>query len=405
MNAKKRTTAALSASAIVVALGAGLIPAGPVAAQGGTATTSCSEYVAASLSVSNPSPNPGDTITVSGSTAPNSTVSIQLVIGSNVYLLGNVVTNASGSFSTSVTIPADAPAGPARIQANDPACNGPLSVDITIGGGGTTTTTPTVGECGTDPITIHFDGTRLIDWDGYNPKVEYTGIEPISLAAGTWNIIEAVSRDSYPGRVTQTQTSEIWEIEFLSGSTVVARSAPTEDLADMIANAEWIGPLGSVTLTSAIDGVRAHHLPDQFPDAPWGQANSVDPISFTICTEGGAAASTTTQAGQTTTTQAGQTTTTQAGDVDGNEVTAPSSAPSTTAGSGVGGATTVPGGGSGGADGRADVKGETANRSNKVGGSNLAWTGSTTSVLLRIGAAAVMVGALILLKSRRQLAS
>ena len=33
MNAKKRTTAALSASAIVVALGAGLIPAGPVAAQ------------------------------------------------------------------------------------------------------------------------------------------------------------------------------------------------------------------------------------------------------------------------------------------------------------------------------------------------------------------------------------
>ena len=172
--------------------------------------------------------------------------------------------------------------------------------------GGSTTTTPG-GECDV----VEFDGTKLIDFDGYNPKVEYTGVFPLTLAAGGWVITSATSRDGYPNRVNVLQTSEVWEIQFLDGSgNVLATSAPTPDLQDYVALAEWIGALGDVQLPAGVVGVRAHHLPDLYPDAPDGVANSVFPIGFTICPGGTGNGTTTTAPTATTTTTAPATTTT-----------------------------------------------------------------------------------------------
>ena len=174
----------------------------------------------------------------------------------------------------------------------------PGSTTTTTGPTTTTTSTTTTtipGTCDSTKKTYTFAPTKLIDFDGFNPKVEYTPILPVTLGQGTWSIIEAISRDSYPGRSKVQQWSEVWEIEFLNaGGQVVARSQPTGDVPDFVEFGEWIGPLGTVTLPGSVAGVRAHHLPDLYPDAPFEPANSVSPISFTICTGGGGGGSTTT---------------------------------------------------------------------------------------------------------------
>ncbi|MFN8053577.1 MAG: hypothetical protein U0Q22_19230 [Acidimicrobiales bacterium] len=184
----------------------------------------------------------------------------------------------------------------------------------TSGPGSTTTTKPTTtttsttsttvpGTCEGTKRTYTFAPTKLIDFDGFNPKVEYTPILPVTLGQGVWTILEAISRDAYPNRVNVQQWSEVWEIEFLNaGGNVVARSQPTGDVPDFTAYGEWIGPLGTVTLPSSVTGVRAHHLPDLYPDAPFEPANSVSPISFTICQGGGGGGSTTTTTTKPTTT-------------------------------------------------------------------------------------------------------
>lgn len=209
------------------------------------------------------------------------------------------------------------------------------------GGSSTTSTTSTTipgGTCETSSQAFSFDGTRLIDYDGYNAKVAYTGVIPVSLGAGSWNISQAVSRDTYPARAGVTQLSEVWEIEFLdAGGNVLAHSAPTGDVPDMVVYGEWVGPLGAVALPAGVVGVRAHHLPDLYADGPDGPANSVVPISFVICQGGGGSGSTTTTSPTTTTS------TTVPGSTSTTSTTVPGSTSTTTTLPGSTTTSTIPG--------------------------------------------------------------
>ena len=128
-------------------------------------------------------------------------------------------------------------------------------------------------------MNVTFPATRLIDWDGYNPKVEYSPTVSIALAAGSYGVTGS-SSDGYPSRVSVTQTSEIWELQFLDATgTVIATSGLTGDLPDRVADATWSGSLGTVTLPAAATAVRDHHCPDAIAD---GSANSVVPVAATV---------------------------------------------------------------------------------------------------------------------------
>ena len=65
-------------------------------------------------------------------------------------------------------------------------------------------------------VNVSFDGTKLL-----NPGTPVTGVVPVDLPAGTVEIPNAVSVDSYPERVNVSQPSEIWEVEFLGAGDVV----------------------------------------------------------------------------------------------------------------------------------------------------------------------------------------
>lgn len=148
----------------------------------------------------------------------------------------------------------------------------------------------------TECLNVSFPATRLIDWDGYNPKVEYSPAVPVALDAGTYSLT-GTSHDDYPSRTGVTQTSEIWELQFLdAGGNVVATSGLSGDLPDRVAVADWSGSLGSVTLSGPAVSVRAHHRPDAVAD---GSANSVVPTAATVCPSG--VDDTTTSAAPTTT--------------------------------------------------------------------------------------------------------
>lgn len=142
----------------------------------------------------------------------------------------------------------------------------------------------------TECLNVAFPATRLIDWDGVNTKVEYSPAVAVSLPAGRYDLTGS-SHDDYPARVGVTQTSEIWELQFLgAGGTVIATSGVTGDLPDRVAVANWSGSLGTVTLPAAATAVRAHHRPDAIAD---GSANSVVPVGATVCPNGVDSSSTT----------------------------------------------------------------------------------------------------------------
>lgn len=272
----------------------------------------------------------------------------------------------------------------------------------TPGGSSTTSTTVPGTDCPTTTQFVEFDGTRLIDFDGFNPKVEYTGTSPLSLPAGTHSIINAVSQDGYPGRASVGQFSEVWEIEFLdAGSNVVGRSAPTPDLEDFVQFAEWSGPLGEVTLSAPAVAVRAHHLPDLFPDGPDGPANSVNPISFTICEGdiggggGGGSSSTSTS----TTTIAGgggggatSSTTTSTTVPAGGDVLTPTGVLGATASNQVNEIGSNP----------TRVAGSSVTRQPSSTGSGLAFTGASVRPFIVSAVALIAAGALIVLGARRR---
>ncbi len=172
-------------------------------------------------------------------------------------------------------------------------------------------------------MNVTFPATRLIDWDGYNTKVEYSPTVSIALAAGSYGVTGS-SSDGYPSRVSVTQTSEIWELQFLDATgAVIATSGLTGDLPDRVADATWSGSLGTVTLPAAATAVRAHHRPDAIAD---GSANSVVPVAATVCPNG---TPTTTTAP--TTTDAPTTTAAPSTSAAPSSTAAPTTAPPTSA--------------------------------------------------------------------------
>jgi hypothetical protein len=197
-------------------------------------------------------------------------------------------------------------------------------------GGATMLGTTTAG-ADTACLTITFPAVRLIDWDGYNPKVEYSAAVPVDLSAGTYGLTGS-SHDGYPSRTGVTQTSEIWELQFLdSGGAVVATSGLTHDLPDRVADANWTGSLGTVTLPAGTASVRAHHRPDAVAD---GSANSVVPVSAVVCPTGADSSTTvapTTTAPPTSTTSATSTTVASTSTTVAPTSTTPTSAPPSTA--------------------------------------------------------------------------
>ena len=294
----------------------------------------------------------------------------------------------------------------------------------TTPGGSTTTTTPG-GTC----ESYSFDPTvKLIDFDGYNPKVEFSPTVPAVLPAGAWNITNASSWDSYPSRTGVYQGSEVWEIEFLDAAgNVLARSGPTGDVPDYVDPGQWSGPLGVVNLPAGVAKVRAHHLPDLYPDGPDSVANSVFPVGFSICGGSGGGTTTTQPGSTTTTTQPGTTTTapgstttstttsTVPGGGGGGSTTTSTTAPSSTT------STSTPGGNVVatttttapvavannqveriGSSSPTQVAGNSTSRSSGSGATGLATTGSTVRPMILLGAILIAAGALFALGARRR---
>ena len=112
--------------------------------------------------------------------------------------------------------------------------------------------------------------------------IRYTPSVAVALPAGEIAIPEAISYDEYENReFTPAQTSERWELEFLNANgDVIATSDAVPDVADGVRRGEYIGALGSVTLTEPAVAVRAHHRTDLPPnDTP----NSVHVSGVTLC--------------------------------------------------------------------------------------------------------------------------
>lgn len=116
--------------------------------------------------------------------------------------------------------------------------------------------------------------------------IQYSDTVAVDLPAGEVVIPEAISYDDYTNRAdTPTQLSERWEVEFLDADgNVIATSDATPDVADGVQRAEFIGALGSVTLTEPAVAVRAHHRTDLPPDP---SPNSVYASGVTLCWEEG----------------------------------------------------------------------------------------------------------------------
>jgi LPXTG-motif cell wall-anchored protein len=81
------------------------------------------------ITVDNPNPDVGDTITVNGTTCDdaNVTVTISLTQGGVTVVLGQTVTGPDGSYTISVVIPDSFTAGPATLTDS---CGGELTLNI-----------------------------------------------------------------------------------------------------------------------------------------------------------------------------------------------------------------------------------------------------------------------------------
>lgn len=80
----------------------------------------------------------------------------------------------------------------------------------------------------------------------------------VNLPAGEYRI-SLSSSDGYEGREDKSQPNESYYVELRKGSTVVAQTGMTPDLADRIRYAQWGGTVSTLTLSSAIDNVLAKH--------------------------------------------------------------------------------------------------------------------------------------------------
>lgn len=123
---------------------------------------------------------------------------------------------------------------------------------------------------GTEYYGLGQGGNRLLSTSP--TSIDFAMATP--LPAGTYSL-NAVSYDGYDEReLVAPQTQEQWFAEFISSSgSVLATSALTVDLEDLVTEANWAGSLGEVTLAAPAASVRVRHA------APGSNSvNSVRPV-------------------------------------------------------------------------------------------------------------------------------
>ena len=125
----------LSAVAVVIAAVFLLAPTA-----GAQDADDCDIYVTPVISADG-SVTQGEALSVSGS---GFAAGADVTISINGVVVGSVVADASGSFTTTVTVPADAPVGVATVTATSPSCDHSASTgtEVLSAGGSTTPTTP-----------------------------------------------------------------------------------------------------------------------------------------------------------------------------------------------------------------------------------------------------------------------
>jgi len=103
----------------------------------------------------------------------------------------------------------------------------------------------------------------------------------ISVPAGTYDV-DAVGYDGSPTRATDAaQPHEQYKLEFLNAAgAVIGTTGITGDLADLVQEATWAGPVGTVALAEPATQVRAVHAfaGQVIPGSP----NSVMPVCLGI---------------------------------------------------------------------------------------------------------------------------
>jgi hypothetical protein len=73
-------------------------------------------------------------------------------------------------------------------------------------------------------------------------------------------ISEVVSYDGYVNRVNVTQTNERWRLIFKKGGATIYSSPYTNDVADMVRQASWVGPLGTTFYApNGVDEILIEH--------------------------------------------------------------------------------------------------------------------------------------------------
>lgn len=111
---------------------------------------------------------------------------------------------------------------------------------------------------------------------------------PSLLTSGdpvTVNVLEVVSYDGYVNRASAgVQPHEQWRIVFKKSSAVVATTGYTNDLADGVNQASWVGALGNVYLPAGADEIVLEHWCVANPGAPTPE--SVVPVSVCLSVSG-----------------------------------------------------------------------------------------------------------------------
>ncbi|NRD21236.1 hypothetical protein HNV08_14350, partial [Winogradskyella eckloniae] len=125
--------------------------------------------------------------------------------------------------------------------------------------------------------------------DGGDTQFTIPGPYPAEFnSAVTVSLDEVVSWDGYTNRVNISQGNEKWKVVFKKNGSVVFESSYTQDVADNVRSAEWVGPLETdVFLPNGTDEIIIVHYEDsQLGEGSIdGVSNSVAPSSICISYE------------------------------------------------------------------------------------------------------------------------
>ena len=132
------------------------------------------------------------------------------------------------------------------------------------------------------------DGRTIVDFTS-NDKLRTdqgssaarTGLKSVNLDAGEYKVT-LVGWDGYKGRENATQPNEIWALNFLSGSDVVATSGNTTDLENRVRETIRTDVVNtSLSVPQDVDGIRGIHpiYPDSSsPNSLYAVCAALDPI-------------------------------------------------------------------------------------------------------------------------------